>query len=113
MFSLRSAHIPCHRPARPGDPVNTDREYWIARSSRAMTPMPLDACSTRLPRLRRGRMAAHVVEHRGARPAIELEAVRLLVGAERGARFHAGLAVDLVLVEAAGGENVLHRLDVG
>jgi hypothetical protein len=26
-----------HRPARPGDPVDTDR-YWIARSSRAMTP---------------------------------------------------------------------------
>jgi hypothetical protein len=23
----------------PGDPVNTDREYWIARSSRAMTPI--------------------------------------------------------------------------
>ena len=27
----------CHCPARPGDPVNFGREYWIARSSRAMT----------------------------------------------------------------------------
>src|SRR5260370_598128 len=27
----------CHRPACPGDPVTTDRGYWIARSSRAMT----------------------------------------------------------------------------
>src|SRR6516162_10501051 len=27
----------CHRPARPGDPVISVREYWIARSSRAMT----------------------------------------------------------------------------
>src|SRR5260370_41026045 len=27
----------CHRPACPGDPVTTDRGYWIARASRAMT----------------------------------------------------------------------------
>src|SRR5277367_2970688 len=33
----------CHRPARPGDPVNTDRAYWIARSSRAMTSIGLNA----------------------------------------------------------------------
>jgi hypothetical protein len=31
----------CHRPARPGDPVNIDRAYWIARSSRAMTQVSI------------------------------------------------------------------------
>src|SRR5438128_7888928 len=55
----------------------------------------------------------HVVEHRRGRPAIDLEPVRLLVGAERRAREHAGLAVDLVLVEAELGEGTLHRLDLG
>jgi hypothetical protein len=32
-------HGRTHRPARPGDPVNADREYWIGRSSRAMAPI--------------------------------------------------------------------------
>src|SRR5262249_14231938 len=34
------------------------------------------------------------LEHRFARPAIDLEARGLLIGAERGASQHAGLAVD-------------------
>src|SRR5262249_35638341 len=55
----------------------------------------------------------HVVEHRRGRPAIDLEPVRLLIGAERRAREHAGLAVYLVLVEAELGEGALHRLDLG
>ena len=46
-------------------------------------------------------MAAHVVEHRRRRPAIKLEGICLLIGAERGARLHPGLAVDLVVIEAA------------
>src|SRR5258707_15864413 len=59
------------------------------------------------------RPAMHVVEHRRGRPAIDLEPVRLLIGAERRTREHAGLAVDLVLVEAELGEGTLHRLDLG
>src|SRR5262249_23850169 len=54
----------------------------------------------------------HVVEHRRGRPAIDLEPVRLLISAERRAREHAGLAVDLVLVEAELGERALHGLDL-
>src|ERR1700693_3288548 len=69
------------------------------------------ACAA-LPCLRRGRMAAHVGKDRGRRPAIELYAVCFLIGAERGPRLHAGLAVDLVLIEAARSEDVLHRLDI-
>src|SRR5205823_2813823 len=45
--------------------------------------------------------AEHMVEHRLRRPAVEREAVLLLVRAERRARQHAGLAVDLVLIEPA------------
>src|SRR2546423_1842107 len=41
----------------------------------------------------------HVLEHGPCRPAIDLEPVCLLIGAERRAREHSGLAVDLVLVE--------------
>src|SRR5277367_7162128 len=37
----------CHRPARPGDPANTAREYWIARPSRAMTPIAVKVIETR------------------------------------------------------------------
>ena len=58
------------------------------------------------------RSQPHVLEHRGGRPAIDLEAVGLLIVPERGAREHAGLAVDLVLVEPELGERVLHALDL-
>src|SRR5258705_3668493 len=54
----------------------------------------------------------HVIEHGRGRPAIDLEAVGLLVGAERRAREHAGFAVDLVLVEPDLGQRTLHRLDL-
>ena len=46
------------------------------------------------------RRRAHRLQHRFARPAIDLQAGRLLVSPERRARQHARLAVDLVLVEA-------------
>src|SRR5499433_1219744 len=58
------------------------------------------------------RSLLHIVEHRRGWPAIDLEPVRLLIGAERRAREHAGLAVDLVLVEAELGQRTLHRLDL-
>src|SRR5437879_5843460 len=38
----------------------------------------------------------HMLERGRIRPAVELEPVALLVGAEREPRLHAGLAVDLV-----------------
>src|ERR1700674_2382458 len=46
-----------------------------------------------------GVFALHVGQHGEGRPAIELEAVRFLIGAEREPRAHAGLAVDFVHVE--------------
>src|SRR5438046_606991 len=66
-------------------------------------------------------LGAHVGEQRLGRPAVELEAVGLLVGADQRARVHAGLAVDdgdlvaqplqslLDALDALGGE----LLDVG
>src|ERR1700744_5655714 len=51
-------------------------------------------------------------QHRLARPAIHLQSGALLVGAERRARLHAGLAVDLVVVEADARQSALHGFDV-
>src|ERR1700680_484078 len=44
-----------------------------------------------LPGLFSRRLPLHVVEHGRGRPTIDLEPVGLLIGAERGAREHAGL----------------------
>src|ERR1700722_5183548 len=54
----------------------------------------------------------HVREHRGGRPAIDLQAIALLISAERGARQHAGLAVDLVMIVAAIGQDFLHAVEI-
>src|ERR1700691_3432617 len=51
-------------------------------------------------------------EQRRRRPAIDLESVALLIVTERGARLHPGLAVDLVVVVAARGENFLHAVEI-
>src|SRR5438477_848821 len=69
------------------------------------------AAGFRMPSIPPG-LALHVGEYRRRRPAIDLEAIGLLIGAERGAREHAGLAVDLVLVDAEPNERALHRLDL-
>src|SRR5215468_2747749 len=61
----------------------------------------------------RAEAGAHVVEQGRRRPAVQLQAIGLLVGAKRRARQHAGLAVELVGIEAEFGEPALHRLDVG
>src|SRR6516162_4480951 len=58
-------------------------------------------------------VCSHMAKHSGSRPAVDLQAVLLLIGAERRARLHAGLAVDLVLIEALRGQRLLHRLDIG
>src|SRR5437868_9745171 len=55
----------------------------------------------------------HVIENGLRRPAVERKAVLLLVGTERRARQHAGLAVDLVLVKSTPGERLLHALHRG
>src|SRR5262249_9837866 len=55
----------------------------------------------------------HPAQHIRGRPAIELEAVRLLESAERKARLHAGLAVDLVLIKPLRREHALHPLEIG
>src|SRR5688500_2167590 len=57
-------------------------------------------------------LSAHMREDLGSRPAIELQAVGLLIGAERGARQHAGLAIDLVAIEPELGHAALHRFDL-
>src|SRR5580693_3712212 len=56
---------------------------------------------------------AHRTQYRFARPAIHLQSRRFLIGAERRAGLHPGLAVELVLVEAKARELTLHRFDVG
>ncbi len=56
---------------------------------------------------------AHMVEHFGRRPAIDMQPIGLLIRAERGAGFHAGLAVDLVAVDAQFRQPLLHAFDVG
>src|ERR1700680_5058100 len=55
----------------------------------------------------------HVIEDGRGGPAIHLEAVRLLVLAECRARQHTRLAVDLVTVEPALREDLLHALELG
>src|SRR5579863_472020 len=52
-------------------------------------------------------------QHRLARPAVHLQPGRFLVGAERGAGLHSGLAVDLVGIETDAHEVTLHGFDVG
>src|SRR3954447_7647182 len=85
------------------------RRSWAPRSKPGRAPRPgffffwLALCLRR--RLDRA-------QHLFARPAIDLEACGLLVGAERSARLHARLAVDLVLVEPRAREPALHRLDI-
>src|SRR5262245_788554 len=80
---------------------------WMPATSAGMTSQILRALKS---------IAAvfllHMLEHRGRRPAIDLQAIGLLIGAERRAREHAGLAIDLVLVEADAGERLLHRFDI-
>ena len=46
----------------------------------------------------------HLRQQRRGRPAIELEPVALLIFAERRAREHSGLAVDLVVIIALRGQ---------
>src|SRR3954471_14291352 len=53
---------------------------------------------------------AHRIEHRFARPAIDLQPRGFLIRPQRGTGLHSGLAVQLVLVEADAGEMTLHRL---
>src|SRR5262249_47792143 len=55
---------------------------------------------------------AHVVEHGGGRAAIQFLAPWPLVRARRRTGQHAGLAVELVAIEAEVGEPALHRLDL-
>src|SRR5258705_10746206 len=57
-------------------------------------------------------LAAHMLQRRGGRPAIERQLFRLLIGAERETRLHPGLAVELVAVEAERGEALLHLLEL-
>src|SRR5580704_1283011 len=55
----------------------------------------------------------HLCQQSGSRPAIELQPVALLIFAEGGARQHPGLAVDLVVIIAARGEDALHAVEIG
>ena len=51
-------------------------------------------------------------EQRGGRPTIDFEPVVLLIVTQRSARFHPCLAVDLVVIKAAGAENFLHAVKI-
>src|SRR5262249_52150183 len=103
---VRSQSVHISRSARrfiikPGG--SSTRRVFACRDGVAITPAAgLVLCRLSLPAIDAGR--------RG--PAIDLEPVRLLIGAKCRAREHAGLAVDLVLVHAELGERTLHRLDL-
>src|SRR5438067_13729 len=56
---------------------------------------------------------AHGAQHRFARPAVDLEAGGFLICAQRRAGLHAGLAVELVLVETDARQMTLHGFDIG
>src|SRR5262249_51640451 len=56
----------------------------------------------------RSGLTPHVLQHRGGRPAVDLQSVLLLIRAERGACEHSRFSVDLVLVEADRSEPLLH-----
>jgi hypothetical protein len=55
----------------------------------------------------------HLPQDRRRRPAIDLESILLLIVAERCARQHAGVAVDLVVIKAPRGEDLLHADEIG
>src|ERR1700722_13669959 len=97
--------------------VRIDRSFWgraKARSPESITTV--SGCGFRTCRFAAGRSvplrSLHMRKQRRRRPAIELESIVLLIIAERGARFHPGLAVDLVVVIAARGEDFLHAVEI-
>src|SRR5205823_9622504 len=97
--AARSRSVHTSRGARrfiikPGG--SSTRRVFVCRDRVAITPAA---------ELVLRRLSLHVVEHGGGGPAIDLEPVRLLIGAERRAREHARLAVDLVLVQARSEEH--------
>ena len=54
----------------------------------------------------------HMREQRGVGPAIDFKTVPLLIIADRRARFHSRLAVDLVVIVAARRQKFLHAIEV-
>src|SRR6516225_7315751 len=87
-----------------------DPEKWIPVFGKGLPPRRRGSCSTNNverddeskishPALATGG-GLHVGKQRRGRPAIGLEPIGLLIGAQRRAREHAGLAVDLVFVDA-------------
>src|ERR1700692_4667878 len=53
----------------------------------------------------------HMRPPRRDRQSIDLQPLAFLIGSERRAGQHAGLAVDLVVIKAAVGKNVLHAVE--
>src|SRR4051794_4245881 len=97
---------------------------WSVRSASATEPSPSRISVRASPAssrpgflLRRDRLGSvrrvDGLQHAFAWPAVNLETGRFLECAKRGAGLHAGLAVQLVLVEAKPRQPFLHRLDVG
>ncbi len=90
-----------------------------SKSVRAMPPKMTTACRTPCRGMTNPSAGAlhlpssMLLQHRRGRPAIDLEPVALLIIAERGAGQHAGFAVDLVVVIAARGEDLLHAVEIG
>src|SRR5262249_42471624 len=87
-----------------------DWAVWSATSSRSRRPLgaadaffadPVSAQGH--PSVEAG-PALHMGEHGSGRPAVDLEAIRLLIGADREPRAHPGLAVDLLGIIALIGQ---------
>src|ERR1700726_962381 len=97
-------------------------DEWIA--SRSLSSLRERSCARRWARIRATRWLAmralsvdllrraDRAQHRFARPAIDLEPGRFLIGSEGGARQHSRFTVELVLVEAETRQSPLHRLDI-
>src|SRR5262249_15997549 len=103
--------------ATPASPARSSPERHVGRSAipaRTTTGCRLPCpATTEFPRASRARsMRFHMREQRGGRPAVELQSAALLILAKRGAGLHSGFAVDLVVIEAAGGEDLLHAVEI-
>src|SRR5262245_23490324 len=90
---------------KPPKTTSAGRAPWPERIEQSSINAAVDRFALTPARL-------HLAEHRRSRPAIDFKPVAFLIFAERGARQHASLAVDLVVVVTARGEKPLHPIEI-
>src|SRR5690348_10442844 len=79
--------------------------------------LPVDHIGAKPPKTTAGgpmrwRVTIERKPRRSAWPAIKFQSIAFLILAERGAREHAGFAVDLVVIIATRGEQLLHAIEI-